>query len=396
MQAPLILRERIEQRKCVAFVGAGFSMACGMPGWWRLIQALISTAHASAVDPAQKALIENARRALDSGSLPLAASIVRQALTASELDLAVRRQFDLAVFRNCPPGAKLRMTQRLKNLVTAPWAGIITTNYDELVEHALSKWSEFENHRSTGLDYRLGSILAGGQGEQFFVKLHGTIGGSQIVLSTEEYDRMYLGSPQVSSFLVAVMLCYHLVFIGCSLEDDLVRLRRKLSVDFDGVIPMAYAILPRTKENAMRATWLRESVQVETLFYEDGAHESLDRFLRSTAQMMSSSKAKRFGVTKTAAQILKQPPQRRVKEIGSVNLELLRWIYDSPRHTITRSGLLQAGLSTSGAPPALRARTTEEIMYRVFFLVSVKMLEEVISSRTVKYFVPEKLWGSLA
>jgi len=366
-----------------------------MPGWSRLLSVLIRTAESTVSDSTRRVVVASASEALNGGNLPLSASLIRQCLTKGELDLAVRQQFDLGIYRNCPPTNKKRMTERLRYLVAAPWAGIITTNYDELIEHALAKWSDYENHRTTGTDNRIGSILANCQGGQFFVKLHGTVAASQIVLSTEEYDRMYLGSPQVSAFLTAVMLSYHLVFIGCSLEDEIVRLRRKLSVDFGGVLPMAYAVIVRTRENTARAGWLRDNVQVESVFYEetDKDHVSLDHFLRSVARSSLPAGGGRIGVTKTAAEILRQAPERRLREIGAINRTLLMHVFGSPKHTVDKAALLD--LVRTNTDTLLNGRTPEEIMYRIFFLVSLNLLEERISSGMTKYIVPSRICVAL-
>ena len=45
------------------------------------------------------------------------------------------------------------------------------------------------------------------------------------------------------------MLRYHIVFVGCSLEDEILRIRRKLCFDFSSRIPTAYALLPESENN---------------------------------------------------------------------------------------------------------------------------------------------------
>lgn len=372
-------------------------MTCGMPGWNQLLRALIKRGEAAVTDDAKRALVRSAREALSNNNLLLSASLIRQCLSASELDLAVRQQFDLSVFKNCSPDLMKRMTQRMRDLVTTPWAGIITTNYDELIEHALAKWADGETYQSLGSDNRLGVILANGQGAQFFVKLHGTIGGSQIVLSTEEYDRMYLGAPQVSAFLTAVMLNYHLVFLGCSLEDELVRLRKRLNVDFGGVIPMSYAFLPKSRDNVLRSGSLRDNAQIESLLYpeNDTSHRSIDWVLHKLSTLVIPSKSLRLSMSRTAAEVLRERPERRLKSIGNLNRALLKWIFDNPGHLISKDTILNPRAATSKAPPHLARQTPEERMYRVFFLVSLKLVEERVSRKAVVYTIPARICDAL-
>jgi hypothetical protein len=389
LQVPTLLKQRIQRRQCVAFVGAGFSMACGMPGWRALLAALLERAESSVSREGEIRLVESAKDALSSGSLPLCASLIRQVLTSSELDLAVREQFDLKTYRECNADAKRRMTERLKNLVGGPWAGIITTNYDELIEYSLARWGDLDRHQSSGADNRLGIVLANAQGSQFFVKLHGGVGFSEIVLSTEEYDRTYMGSAHVTAFLTAVMLNYHIVFIGCSLEDELVRLRRKLCMDFGGVIPMAYALMPGGRENLSRSTWLRDRAQLDCIFYpeDDLSHESLDRFLTITAALSYAPISARFSVSKSVGQILKQPLQRRLRDIGLQNRSILIWIASRPKSTVSKEELLDLSLADGTPPPQLGRLTSEERIYRALFLVSVKLLDEKSSGERTTYAV---------
>ena len=182
------------------------------------------------------------------------------------------------------------MTERLKNLVRIPWAGIVTTNYDELIEYALSQsWNNGDaDMPCKGTDSRLGRILNADSPLQWFlVKIHGTVSDpGNLVFGTNEYDMTYINTTRMLSFLTALMLRYQIVFLGCSLEGEILRLRRKLVYEFSGDISKAYALLPEFPENRQREEWLEEYAGVKSLLYpnDKGDYMGFDEFLEDAVE----------------------------------------------------------------------------------------------------------------
>jgi len=266
-----------------------------------------------------------------------------------------------------------------------------STNYDALIERAIGQWISEEVAFTTGFDPRLGNILASPPtGSLFFVKVHGSISGSEIVLTTEEYDRAYLSTSRISTFLTALMLRYFVVFVGCSLEDEVVRLRRKLVVDFEGLIPTAYALLPDTEQNRVRRGWLRDVAQIESITYPEGDanHSSVTYFLEQAGHSadLLADHGRMTGLTRT--DFLGMPIQERLAGIGTVNEELLRIVCDSSDNRISHTDLVElsrydsdsGGMSISKISP-------EERVYRMQFLVSIGLVEE-LKEDTLKYILP--------
>jgi hypothetical protein len=377
----------------VAFVGAGFSMACGMPGWSKLLNSLLLAAKNGTTTATGSDHIKAVEMALKRSNLALAASLVREVLPSTEIDAAIQSQFDFSKYRSSSILMRNRMTARMRHLVTSPWAGIITTNYDQLIEHAIGKWTDFEINQTSASDSRLGAILANSEASPFFVKLHGSTSASQIVLTTEEYDRTYLCSPQITAFLTAVMLHYHLVFIGCSLEDEIVRLRRKLTMDFLGAIPMSYALLPASGDNLTRSQWLRKHAQIECLLYpaNDVEHQSVDQFLSGTSKANRVVRVDRNVLSTSVTQISKQPLLERLNLVGSINLSLLKWIANAP-NGIPTSAILDPFVNGSVPPSMVESISPEERVYRILFLVSVGLVSEVDHPRSSSsYNVPARV-----
>lgn len=388
MRAPDVLKGRIARRQCVAYIGAGFSAVCGMPMWSSLLKSLLIRARNSG-HLAEKHLLDACEEAFNSGNYAVCASLLRGILSDADLDEEVRNRFSVRLLYECAPESRNRMERRLDHLLKTPWAGVITTNYDQLIEHGLSSSVGNDVVSCNGSDPRLGNILATTPiGGLFFVKIHGSTSGSSLVLTTEDYDRAYLASPRISSFLNALMLRYHIVFIGCSLEDEIVRLRRKLAAEFDGLVPAAYALLPNTSENRMRRRWLGSTSKVEVILYDndDGSHEGVDLFLEDVATAADRATGSVAGNALTLERLKQLPPSSRLESIGQINRELLDSFNNSPKKSISHINII----SIDGSGPlanstSLIELSPDERIYRVLFLVSLGFLVEEIEDGSIIY-----------
>jgi len=84
--------------------------------------------------------------------------------------------------------------------------GVITTNYDRLLETAMTLQRQWTPNSFTSENI---STMATAlyNPELFLFKLHGDIDAADsIVLTARDYDRLILRSPHVRSFLQAVFL----------------------------------------------------------------------------------------------------------------------------------------------------------------------------------------------
>jgi hypothetical protein len=386
-QPPPILPELMFDKRCVAYVGAGFSRACGMPDWWGLVERLIAYGEQWL---APERLLP-ARAALDSTNLPMAASLVKEILTPSLINECLSETFGSVGFSRADIEARRRMTYRMYDLVRATWAGIVTTNYDNLIEQALAPaiesthWvNDVQIHGDT---VRLAEALtASGQEKLFFVKLHGSLGGPRVVLTTEDYDEAYLRSPRISTFLSALMLHYHVLFIGCSLEDEIVRLRRRLSGDFEGHIPIAYALLPGDPSepaNQARAHVLKNQARIEVIWFrKDPTFSGLDQFLAFLADLPKPPEDFR------SMHRFRRYEDRKSRLIGKIR-NLLDYIANEPGQTITRKDLADRIDSNPPLKEQICGESVEdELKYRLLYLSVLGMLNETPEDDTFRYAVP--------
>lgn len=395
VRTPQKLLDRLARGQCVAYVGAGFSAACGMPGWRQLLERLLMVAKGSMSDSGDdrsREFLQHCARAIKHGECALASSLLRRVLPPADLYEAVKDEFDERRMQECSDSQRQRMTSRLDHLVRAPWAGVITTNYDTLIDINLGRTKRMVNAIHSDSP-QLGALLAMPAGAMFYVKLHGSLTGEGIVLTTEEYDQAYLVAPRIRKFLQAAMLRYHVVFVGCSLEDQVVEIRRQLARDFDGHIPTAYALLQKSDFNLFRREWLRESAKIESILYEDADHRPVDDFLREACAQLDPLTDPARASDALSTRLLRLGVGERLSRVGTFNRRLLRLVARTLDGTIEHVkvvGLAEEDLE--GEEGSLLQASPDERVYRLLFLVSIGLLvEEVDASGATYYRVPDSV-----
>lgn len=384
---PDALLTDLARGRVVAYVGAGFTAVCGLPGWSQLLRELIgridgATAHrgtnARAKAAAQKLAAE---RALEAKQFAYCASLVTAALPEQVIRDVLRDLFSARRYLACAEAERSRMKRRALSMFRTPYVGIITTNYDDVMEE-LFQLSPRRFARIVGVDQALGSALyEATEREPFFFKMHGTLESGPIVLSTESYDRTYLADPIIGRFLSATMMRYALLFVGCSLEDRIVAMRRQLRLDFGGLIPPAYALLPMSPENEARAGWLLEYAQIEVIFYDNkrGGHVELDKVLEDLSRTSSNRAEARNGraITRSVSGYLSESVQGRLASIGTRNRGILAFLASRPGRRIEQATVVQLlDASETLFEEPLVELDAEEFVYRVMFLHQIGLVDE--------------------
>jgi hypothetical protein len=204
----------------------------------------------------------------------------------------------------------------------------------------------------------------------------------------------------MTSFLTALMLRFHLVFIGCSLEDEIIRLRRELTVRYNGFIPVAYALLQGTDKNLARESWLRNLARIESILYSpsDEEHTFLDMFLQETAAagdvLVTTRRQERLDTIERIRQLTDL--RERLRVVGIVNQQIVRWVAAMPDQMLYHGNLINpARTSMSEAEPLLDL-SADELTYRALFLVATNLLAERESpNRERLYAVPEQVAEAL-
>ena len=240
----------------------------------------------------------------------------------SELD-QLQYLVDAATSHQGDPPCSERLLQRLVKLfhlspgdptrvhevlVELPFRGILTTNYDRLLERALGPSEEdravdVQTAAPLILSQAVRGIADSGKSEKV-IHLHGTgADPREMVLTSSDYERAYglaetppgtrrqSRRPHARTLLSALLTTRRLVFVGFGLRDPiLMRILGDVTADcWEWDSPVHYAIMPIDETNASdqraSAVTRRTKYGIDTLFYEvrDDDHSALVATLEEIA-----------------------------------------------------------------------------------------------------------------
>jgi hypothetical protein len=226
------LLEDIRAGTCIAFVGAGFSAAAGLPSWPDLVRAVARA-------------LPKAERAVHRATIDQLVGAEQQGAYAQqrELEMAAQLLFDAVGEERCR--ALLRdalrrerlpelMQQRLKHLLGIPFRAIVTTNFDPLLPgvppDAMAyrrllrgvnpgPWRESIVRAALGIaaDPALPSLDAP---DRPVVQLHGSlVYDGSLVFTRSQYRRRLYASPAYLTALKALLATSTVLFLGYSMRD---------------------------------------------------------------------------------------------------------------------------------------------------------------------------------
>ncbi|HKI03611.1 MAG TPA: tetratricopeptide repeat protein [Thermoanaerobaculia bacterium] len=194
---PAALQKELDSRPLL-WVGAGTSVAAGYPGTGKILKALAARAD----DP----IDENA-------PFPQIVDAFVASRGAGELGDILQKLFEPRSREDHQPTPVHRAIARLAG--AGRFHAIATTNYDDLLERALS---------DTGVPYVLqpleGNAAVAGDGAVRLLKLHGSREDwMEVVLSGRSYEEFGRNYPFLSSQLDVLLRQRAVLFVGCSLQD---------------------------------------------------------------------------------------------------------------------------------------------------------------------------------
>jgi hypothetical protein len=259
---PPTLARAVRTRKCILFVGSGLSVAAGLPTWGEMVLRLVDEARE--IPHAKVQGLEELIEKKDWFSL---AEFARTTLFPSDLSEILTEMF----------GDPARPSRAHELIARTDYRGIITTNYDRLLEFAFTRV-----RNSMPTVFTTGGLPAMGMAlfnPAFFIyKMHGDIVESDsIILTASDYDRMILFSPHARSFLHGAMLNHTLLFVGYSLSDpDFQLILRELSLMFQNHVPKHYALIPNCGDFVEEHLFRRLNVQALSYDPADGHREAVE------------------------------------------------------------------------------------------------------------------------
>lgn len=262
----------LRERRCVLFVGAGLSRPAGYPGWGDLMRAVLDHAEA---ELGAAAGADELRALLTQYKFAEVADQCRTLLGRTEFGRFLRTQLARDV---APPAATHRA------IVETPYACIVTTNFDTLLEEAFARWSDFGIPRApTGMELaQHGTLLL--DGAFFILKAHGTIHDDEsMVFTSEDYRRITHANPAFQAVMSSLLLTHAVLFVGYSLSDPNFRLLidSQLST-FGSEAPPRYALMENI--GATEKAILRRTAGIEVISFAKGAFGEVAGLLRYLAR----------------------------------------------------------------------------------------------------------------
>lgn len=263
----------------LALVGAGVSVAAGLPTWSKLMQEM---QHHLPTD-----LNSQHRKALEKETdLLWRAQEYRNFMGDQPFQDFLRKRF----------GAKpsLKSSNPALALVKLPFRHFMTTNYDDvlLTAHKMAKlpsprplnWSRPDDIRT------FIASLRDRNSARLLLHLHGHYSEPEtIVLTDNDYTDRYVRTIGTARRLFAIFAIERVVFVGFSLNDpDLMTLLREVNATLQSKEPRHFAImgLDHPVSEPLERNRLRNRYGVEPVFYDNRErnHEGLLEVLTYLAQ----------------------------------------------------------------------------------------------------------------
>ena len=269
LKPPEELVRYVKENKCVLFVGSGLSKCAGLPTWEELLDSMLNKLHEEGLD----SLHQNELKSLF------------EAKKFLEIADYCRVKFDKRFYSEIllPQlrGDKVPIPEHHEVIMKSQFAGIVTTNYDKLLERAYMKetngqeWPKIATHTDIGM---LGTLLC--ESQTFILKAHGDIDQPEsLILTAHDYSEKIHTSPAFDAIFSAILLTKAILFVGYSINDPDFRLLldRQFTI-FKGSVPGRYALMSKSKVGEVEREILLRTAGIQVLAYDK--HDEVLTFLK--------------------------------------------------------------------------------------------------------------------
>lgn len=271
----------VRERRAVLFVGAGLSRPAGYPSWRGLMEVVLRATAGRTGDASTQAELS---ALLEAGRYPELADQCREVLGRARFAALLREELG----RPAPPPEPTH-----RAIVETPYAAIVTTNFDTLLEQAYARWGlESVPKAPTSAQLgRQGTLLL--DRTLFILKAHGSIHDeTSLVLTSEDYRRIIHANPAFQQVMAAILLTHAVIFVGYSLSDPNFRLLLESQLTVFGTeAPPRYALMEGVGH--VEAQVLDRTTGIEVIPYPRGEHQSVARFLRAIADASRAGDSRR-------------------------------------------------------------------------------------------------------
>jgi hypothetical protein len=267
---------RLHERKLVLFVGSGLSKYAGLCDSKDLLQSMVKEMR-SRVRPHYSALMKMAKS---------------KDYYLTEYLYRFRSQYYKAV------KSALKEPPRLKKnahdlITTLPIAGIVTTNYDLLIEQAYERNGipihqfAYPNIDSFNQFY---DEMKNADDRPFLVHIHGRYKNEEdcckLILRPTNYVRYYYQNDELKRFLEWLRNNYSIFFVGYSFSD--IELRRTIELASNYFLDEEraasanynYVLMDASRENLASEDIFNDTMNTRCLYYESVNNDHSDLYTR--------------------------------------------------------------------------------------------------------------------
>lgn len=259
-----LLIDKIQKQRITPFIGAGMSMAAGLPGWSNFLRECANACNIP---------LDKVNDLINLGQYEKCADYI---LEKSHPDL-LREKFQI-YFKEPDYGTYAHeILARLMN-----W-GVITTNYDKLIERTYERFDSNFKDIFYGPEEEMRSEFI--DGNHVLLKMHGDINrSSKRILTSSEYNAVY-GDGKINfdlplpRFFSSFFSNFGILFIGCSLTNDRTMQLLKF-IKTNNAHSTHFAITPIPEEGiAAREHFLIEHGILPIWYPPDERHEYVEHIL---------------------------------------------------------------------------------------------------------------------
>lgn len=271
LKVPNELLDKLSSGNCVLFVGAGLSQGSGLPGWPQTLRQMITWGADHGVDVSGRRELVGFIRKND---LLTVAEEMRERMGKERF-----REFMSEVFRK--PG--LQPTSAHMLLPKIPFAAVLTSNYDTLLESAYTLHRRGTvPHTFTHADTaELSAALR--SGEFYILKVHGTIDRVEtVILGEKDYQDIMHASPAYRQHLASLFSTKCVLFLGFGLTDpDLKLLLGSMKSAFEGYAGSHFALMDSSTASSIKRKRFEKDYGVVIIPYKPTAadHPEVQAFL---------------------------------------------------------------------------------------------------------------------
>jgi hypothetical protein len=256
-----------KQRRGGVFVGAGLSVASGLPTWKEMLGEMIKRARGLSF--ADQVMIDECEGMIENRSKYLMmASVLREQL-GPEFPRYIEDRFAAETLEPNPLH---------RAVVNLPWQFIVTTNYDRLIEQAYNEKYGGKKTADPILFKNPGSAASNlFRQRPFVLKVHGDakLEPDNIILSERDYRNIIHHQTGLQSLLQTLFTTYTILFVGASLDDpDLQLLLGYVHSAFHGKTPTHFAIVSKEERGRVDAHSFHRDFNIQLITYEAGKRES--------------------------------------------------------------------------------------------------------------------------